>query len=168
MRSTGRLGSFARAPVGPVIAVGAVAVLWAMSTLPSALARVPDLRRGPSDAAAATAQRNGFTVVIVERDGGGIAGTVVGQDPSPGTYLRRGEAVTLEVSRGAPQVAVPDLAGMPVDQARDALEDAGLRLGDVRYRVFRGREPGRVVSSDPGAGADLDRGSSVEVVAVLG
>lgn len=160
--------SFARPPVGPVIAVAGVAVLWAMSTLPSALREVPDLRGAPTEAASATAQERGFEVAVVLRDGGGVAGTVVGQDPPAGDHISRGEAVTLEVSRGAPQVTVPNLEGMPVDQARDVLEDAGLRMDDVRYRVFRGREPGRVVSTDPGAGTTIDRGSPIEVTAALG
>lgn len=146
----------------------AVAVLWGMGTVSTALARVPDLMGLEADVAGEVAAEDGFAIETVLTARGGVAGIVVGQDPGPGEFRRRGAALTVEVTSGARQVRVPDTKGMPVDEARAALEQAGLRMGDVVYRVFEGREPGRVVETDPPAGGLVDEGTDVRITSALG
>lgn len=166
---TARLGdAVGRAPPGPILAVLAVAMLWALGTFPTALARVPDLAGAHADAAATLVAESGFGLEVVLTDAGGTPGTVVGQRPRAGSFETRGSLVTIEVTRGARQVAVPDLAGLPVGEARGALEGAGLRMGDAVYRVVEGAERGRVVSTDPPAGTQVDEGTEVAVVSALG
>jgi serine/threonine-protein kinase len=59
------------------------------------------------------------------------AGTVVGQNPSPGTRVARGSAVTLTVAEPPPFCLVPNLVGRTVDQARALLREVGLREGQI-------------------------------------
>lgn len=157
-----------RVPAGPVVAVVAVLALWAMGTVPSAVGRVPHLVGLKADIATALAAEDGFRAETVFRNVGGVPGTVVGQHPSAGEFRARGSAVTVEVSRGARQVKVPDVKGMPVDEARRVLEEQRLRIGEAIYRVFPDREPGRVVETDPPAGRQVDEGTTVDLTAALG
>jgi serine/threonine-protein kinase len=156
-----------RLAVGPLLAVGAVVLLWAMSNTPTSLVRVPELAGLRADAANAAAGGLGFQTRDVRVVHGGVAGTVVGQDPKAGAYLARGATVTVAVTLGARQVVVPQVAGLPVDQARDALTGAGLSVGAVIYRDYPQGEPGRVVATSPAAGARVDEGTPVDMDAPL-
>lgn len=57
-------------------------------------------------------------------DDGVPAGQVIHQDPAAGQAVRQGSAVTLTVSRGVEQVAVPGVEGVVVDEAEAALAPA--------------------------------------------
>lgn len=85
-------------------------------------------------------------------------GQVVAMEPGPGTEVERGSTIVVQVSRGPDLVAVPDLAGMTLDQAEAALVAAGLELGQDCCA-----SNGRVVGSDPGAGAQVRRGTAVNI-----
>jgi len=86
------------------------------------------------------------------------AGQVVGLDPGPGTQVPRDSRVVVEVSKGPDRVQVPSLGGMTLDQAAAALEAAGLSLGQDCCN-----SRGRVVGSDPAAGAYVRRGTAVNL-----
>ncbi len=62
-------------------------------------------------------------------------------------------------------VTVPDVAGMTVNEASTALTDVGLKLGTVTYKSSPGAAQGAVLSQTPAAGASVDKGSSIDVVA---
>jgi serine/threonine-protein kinase len=85
-------------------------------------------------------------------------GKVVGTSPPAGQSVKRGDTVTIIVSKGPDLVTVPDVSRYAtLDQADAALEAAGLHLGDVSGK---GTHP---ASSDPPAGARIKRGSYVDV-----
>jgi serine/threonine-protein kinase len=155
-----------RVPPGPVVAVGFVLMIFAMSRSVTATAFTPDVKGLSSADAQARVVDGGFTPMIETRVQGGVAGTVVEQDPSPGEALARGGTVTIFVTKGARQVTVPDVKGMPVDQARQVLRQARLEPGDVVYRNEPSREPDRVISTNPVAGRSVDEATRVEIVAV--
>ncbi|MBC9227005.1 Stk1 family PASTA domain-containing Ser/Thr kinase [Aeromicrobium sp. 636] len=78
---------------------------------------------------------------------------VLNSNPPPGSSVERGSTVTLIVSRG--QVDVPNVVGQSADDARQALEDAGLKVSvqnDTSGTAPNGtvtaqsREPGSMVS----------------------
>jgi len=148
---------------GLIVAAAAVAGIWFMSTGPSALVRVPDFSGMRADVAEAFAGGSGLHTKDVRVVHGGPAGTVVLQTPKTGTYLRRGSVVTLAITTGARQVVVPQVASMPLDQARDVLTKAGLGVGAVIFRDNPEREPGRVVTTTPKAGARVDQGTAVNL-----
>ncbi len=87
------------------------------------------------------------------------AGLVVSQAPADGT-LFRGDEVALVVSKGPPLVEVPQVRGRQLDEARATLEEAGFRV-EVRRLVENGF--GTVLGTNPGAGQQLPRGSTVTV-----
>ena len=59
-------------------------------------------------------------------------GTITGQSPAAGTPVTSGEVVTVNVSSGPPQVAIPDVTGMSVDQATSVLQGAGFQVQVVQ------------------------------------
>lgn len=87
------------------------------------------------------------------------AGVVISQSPADGT-LFRGDAVALVVSKGPPLVEVPQVRGQQLDEARRALEAAGFVV-EVRRLVENGF--GTVLGTNPGAGQQVPRGSTVTV-----
>jgi beta-lactam-binding protein with PASTA domain len=59
------------------------------------------------------------------------AGRVISQSPTAGTQVTQGSAVTLVVSSGPPQVAVPNVVGLTQAAATSAITGANLTLGTV-------------------------------------
>lgn len=92
------------------------------------------------------------------------AGTVLGQSPEGGTDSAAGSTVVLEVAKGRPSVQaldVPDVVGMSAAAARRVLRAAGF---SVAIADVPSDEPaGTVIAQSPPAGADLRKGSSVEL-----
>jgi eukaryotic-like serine/threonine-protein kinase len=55
-------------------------------------------------------------------------GTITGQEPSAGALYQQGETVVVNVSTGPAEVNVPDVIGMSVQQATQALQAAGFKV----------------------------------------
>ncbi len=100
----------------------------------------------------ATAQQNSDTVP---------KGAVISQSPRDGTAFR-GDTVTLVVSKGPVLVAVPNVVGQQLQQARAALQAAGFK---VKVEKAFGGFFGTVRFQDP-AGGDAPKGSTVTVTIV--
>lgn len=162
-RGAGVLDLLRRIPIGLALAALAVLLLLAMKDAATATTRVPDLVGMQFVDARAAAEDEGFRVDAQPVHEGGVAGTVVRQDPAPAELLERGGAIRLAVTQGAPQVTVPDVAGLPAADARDELAAAGLEPGVTAYLVGTGRPAGTVVRTDPPAGESVDEGTAVEV-----
>jgi serine/threonine-protein kinase len=94
-------------------------------------------------------------------------GTVIWQDPPPGTVLPPNSVVQLTVSAGPSLVAVPDVVGMNLPHATKIMSAAGVRLGSVDT-VAGGQEPGVVLATRPTAGVGRPRGSAVVVLVSRG
>lgn len=91
---------------------------------------VPDVVGDGQGEAAAELRAEGLTVEVAEETvhSEEDAGTVAGTSPEPGAELGRGDTVTLTISKGPELVAVPDVVDMSVDDAEQALEDAGFTV----------------------------------------
>jgi beta-lactam-binding protein with PASTA domain len=94
-------------------------------------------------------------------------GTVIWQDPPPGTVLQPNSVVQLVLSSGPVLVAVPDVIGLNVPQASKILAAAGVRVGSVDT-TSAGQERGVVVATRPAAGVGRPRGSAVALVVSRG
>jgi beta-lactam-binding protein with PASTA domain len=90
-------------------------------------------------------------------------GTIVWQDPAPGTVLRQNSIVTLVTSAGPQQVPVPDIVGLALPHAGKVLTAAGLKIGDVDT-VASDPEPNVVVATRPPAGGGREPGGRVDIV----
>ena len=81
-----------------------------------------------SDAQAAAAA-GGYTInPVADKKGSQPANTITRQSPPPNSPVTPNEVVTVRYSPGPPAIAVPDVQGMPVSQAIQALHAAGFRV----------------------------------------
>jgi beta-lactam-binding protein with PASTA domain/tRNA A-37 threonylcarbamoyl transferase component Bud32 len=117
--------------------------------------------------AEAKLRQDGFRVDTVQKTAEQPAGQVIGQDPTGGTKAKKGSTVTLTVSAGPQQVAVPSVVGLTVSSARGRLEKAGLKASEREENSDTVAE-GRVISVSPPEGQKVDKGSSVTLVVSSG
>ncbi|WP_053057505.1 protein kinase domain-containing protein [Rubrobacter aplysinae] len=68
-----------------------------------------------------------------------------------------------ERAPGGGRVGVPDLIGLELAEARGALEESGLALGEVTVGRSSDVPGGEIVSQSPGSGATVDTGDAVDV-----
>jgi beta-lactam-binding protein with PASTA domain len=94
-------------------------------------------------------------------------GTVIWQDPPPGTVLRPNAVVQLVLSAGPALVAVPDVIGLNVSTASKILAAAGVRVGAVDTTAGSD-DRGVVVATRPAAGVGRPRGAVVALVVSRG
>ncbi len=90
-------------------------------------------------------------------------GLIVSQDPEPGTMIKTGSTVTVNISNGLGDGDVPDLKGMMQDDLSEYLEAAGFTLGNVTEKASE-EEKGTVIDQDPEPGSTAEKGSAIDVV----
>ncbi|MCW7945321.1 serine/threonine protein kinase [Streptomyces hygroscopicus] len=90
-----------------------------------------------------------------------LRGTVISTDPAAGTRIRSNDSVTLTLSDGPETVAVPDLKGLPLNEARNRLKRNGLVAGMVTDAFSEDVPKGQVIGTDPVAGTQRHGGSAI-------
>ena len=127
---------------------------------------IPDLKGLSKSSATERLQKMSLVVgSVYEKHSDEEPGTVVSQDPAPGTKSSRGQAVDITVSRGpkTKRVEVPDLSGASMDTAKSVLSAKGLKAGSITRSASR-QAAGTVISQSPVAGSELEEGSTVDIV----
>ena len=135
----------------------------------SAMVDVPDVSSKTQSEAKRALEEAGLKVgnVTTEDSGTVDKDNVIRTDPVAGTSVSRGETIDLVLSTG--QTSVPDnLVGMTQEEARAALEEAGLKVGNVTTENSAEHDSGQVIRTDPSAGARVQRGSEVALVVSSG
>jgi eukaryotic-like serine/threonine-protein kinase len=79
-------------------------------------------------AAQAEAQQGGYQLQQQTVSSSQPQGTVINQSPAAGSPITKGEVVTVQVSNGPPQVSIPNVTGMNVQQATQELQQAGFQV----------------------------------------
>ncbi|MGW7028645.1 Stk1 family PASTA domain-containing Ser/Thr kinase [Streptomyces xanthophaeus] len=95
-------------------------------------------------------------------------GAVMDTDPPAGKRIRTNGAVALTISRGPEVVAVPNLKGRPLEEARTQLTEAGLAPGQVTQAFSQDIAQGAVISSDPAGGEKRAPDTAVALVVSKG
>lgn len=94
-------------------------------------------------------------------------GNVMEQDPLPKTKVKPGTTVNLVISQGK-EVEVPDLSGMTLVEAQDALEEAGLSTGSTKTEYSDSVDKDLVISQKPESDEKVQAGEQVDLVISLG
>jgi serine/threonine-protein kinase len=89
--------------------------------------------------------------------------TVIRTDPAAGTMVGTNTLITVYVSTGKTQVSMPDLSGMNEQMAKDAIEQAKLKLGTIVQAHSATIPKGQVIESDPVSGTKLSQGAIVNL-----
>jgi serine/threonine-protein kinase len=122
---------------------------------------VPDVSGADPAAAQATLQKAGFGVNLTyDVEPTNATQKVAAQNPPPGARAKKGSKVQIIVSVPG---TVPDVTGMSLDQAKDALVANGYTVGNIVYTQQPGAQDGTVVRTEPEANSPLNPGESVNI-----
>lgn len=94
-------------------------------------------------------------------------GEVVRTDPGAGEERHPDSAVALVVSKGSP-VEVPDVSGLSVEDATDALDEEGLKAEVRPGRINSSEVAGDVAQQTPDPGAEAAEGDTVQLTVSKG
>jgi serine/threonine-protein kinase len=96
------------------------------------------------------------------------AGHILSVTPEPGTPVKPGTTLEVVVSAGPEPIEIPSVVGASLEDAREALEEAGFTPVVQEERVFHDEVPdGAVVSQSPAEGTG-HRGDEVTLVVSKG
>ena len=135
------------------------------STLP-----VPNAVGQTLDAARASLEGAGLQPIQADTrpDPDRPAGTVINQNPAPGSIVKQGRRVYLTVSGGEADVEVPSLRGRTVRDAKFALERNSLRLGGSSFQTSSTFPEGTIVDQNIAPGTSVQKGTQVGIVVSQG
>jgi serine/threonine-protein kinase len=104
----------------------------------------------------------GLTVNRMDQESADQApNTVLAMDPTAGTKVDKGTAVTLSVAT-EPPVDVPDVRGQDQVQAQTILQNAGFQVSVVPT-ADNAVPAGKVINTDPAPGAKAPKGTTIAV-----
>ena len=121
---------------------------------------VPDVVGQTAPSAVRELRSSGYVPEVHIRPAAGAAvGRVLSQDPGGGSKLEHGKPVTIVSAAGAVRSGVPNVVGLPVDQAFVRLQAAGLKGSTKKVASTRARDT--VLHQSPAAGTQAAKGSLV-------
>ena len=128
---------------------------------------VPPIQGLLYEAAVSEAAAVGLTIEIVEErvDPTTPAGQIISQDPAATVMLPAGTAIRVVVSKGGPEVAIPNVEGQTSEAAQQVLVGA-----PFLFNITLAEEPsstiakGRVIRADPAIGTTVASGSNVTLI----
>ncbi|MBR6643190.1 MAG: Stk1 family PASTA domain-containing Ser/Thr kinase [Lachnospiraceae bacterium] len=97
-------------------------------------------------------------------------GSVIRTEPAVGEKVFEGELITLVVSTGQnpTYISMIDILNKTTEEARIALEEVGLVLGDISRDHSNVYADGRIMRQDVAAGEDVLTGTSINIVVSKG
>jgi serine/threonine-protein kinase len=124
---------------------------------------VPDVKGKSYEEASSQLQAKGFQVQRNDQvTDNADPGTVVKQDPGPGSKIDKGSTVTLAVAKQPQQVDVPDVTGETQADAVTRLSKEGFEIRTREQPVDSQEGDGVVLEQNPAAGR-ANRGSTVTI-----
>ncbi|MDX6669577.1 MAG: eukaryotic-like serine/threonine-protein kinase [Solirubrobacteraceae bacterium] len=147
-----------------LLALGILALTGAFSAEKVA---VPNVVGTSLSTAATVLENKGFHVQTQQVISDQPRDTVLREDPQPDTKVKKGSTVTLRVSNGPGQAAVPNVDNVPRRDAERRIKKAG-------FKVSVSREPsdtiasGNVTRTVPPAGTQIDKQSTVTMFVSTG
>jgi serine/threonine-protein kinase len=144
--------------------VGWLGVTWFSNQEPPVVTTtVPTLTGLTAKEAAAALEAKHLKGSPSEESNNAAKDTVFRQSPQPGETVNEGSTVEYVISTGPETTKVPNVSGMKVDDATQALKDAGLKVSGTTQENDPSQDKGRVISTDPAIGDTVDKGASVQL-----
>ncbi|MFJ7767759.1 Stk1 family PASTA domain-containing Ser/Thr kinase [Streptomyces sp. NPDC097107] len=126
---------------------------------------VPNVIDKNVDEATQQLKDKGFEVETKQTESSQDEGTVLSQDPDPGSELEKGSTVTLEVAEAEAKATVPDVVGRSCDEAKAQIESSGdLQATCTDQPTQDPNQVDKVISTTPAANQQVDKGSKVTIV----
>lgn len=95
-------------------------------------------------------------------------GKVITSDPAGGGRVAVAGTVHLIISKGKERIKVPDLAGLTIEEATSAINDAKLKVGRVSEKFSASQEAGLLIDGSPASGSDVRKDSTVDLIVSKG
>jgi beta-lactam-binding protein with PASTA domain len=95
-------------------------------------------------------------------------GLVVDTQPDAGQVIRKYQTVSLAVSKGPELFPLPELAGKTLDDAKSALNSAGMALGQITETFNESAAAGTVLAQVPPSGNPVKHGTPVALTVSKG
>ncbi|MBS5343240.1 MAG: Stk1 family PASTA domain-containing Ser/Thr kinase [Clostridium sp.] len=131
---------------------------------------VTDLSNMTQADAEASLNKLGLKYEVQEINSDTVAkGLVVKTDPQSGSSLAHGSTVTLYISKGPEikTVSVPNVVGSTIDNAKSAIINVGLKVGNITYRDDS-KAKGTVLEVSPSVGTSVTQNTSIDLVVSSG
>lgn len=153
---------------GVLLALGLGTGVWYINS--GQFTKVPNLLGKTEEQAKSQLSAAGLGVKRIERKFSSAfdRGTVMNTDPPGGKRIRGNGAVTLTISRGPEVVAVPNLKGRPLEEAKAELTKSGLAPGVVTQAFSQDIAQGSVISTDPVGGEKRAPDTAVSLIVSKG
>lgn len=156
------------------VSVLALVALWVVNLAPTTIfapssVAVPKVASLTFEQAAAKLRAAELEPVRAEEYSATVAkDQVIRTDPAVGLKLEPGQTVTVYVSLGVKEVAVPNVAGMTLADGQAQLTSLKLVSGS-QTETYHGAYPaGTIISTDPVAGSMVKEGATVNFVVANG
>ncbi|VXB86184.1 Serine/threonine protein kinase [Microbacterium sp. 8M] len=162
------------AGIALLVVLLASVLIWVLAIkpttdVPGAGRTVPNVVGQSYDAAVAMLDKNDLRAIRIEQADATVEkGKVISTDPTAGSSMDKGQSVTVYVSSGAAEIAVPTLEGLSASAAKDALTKAGLQLGSVTQKNDPRTQHDTVLSASVPAGTKVAPGTVVDLVVASG
>jgi serine/threonine-protein kinase len=124
---------------------------------------VPNVVGSSFDDAKGALEAEGFVVKRADQNSNIAPNTVIETRPPAGSELQRGATVTVVVSKGPEDIAVPNVEGLDEETARQELEDAGFSVSVSDDPTDDPSQDGIVVAQDPLGGDRAEEGATVVI-----
>jgi eukaryotic-like serine/threonine-protein kinase len=131
-------------------------------------APVPDVTGQSLEDAQSRLNDEGFDVRVRQEASDAVdQGKATRTDPPAGTMVAKGSIVNLFVSTGKGMVEVPDVSGLDAIDASNQLGAKGLNARQVQ-EASDSVPQGKVIRTEPAAGTQVSKGSTVQMVVSSG
>ena len=162
------------AGVALLVVLMASVLIWVLAIkptveVPTATRSVPSLSGQTYETAVALLAKNDLRAIRIDQADATVdKGKVVSTEPEAGAHMDKGQSVTVYVSSGAAEVAVPQVVGLSATAAKDALTKAGLQLGSVTQKNDPRTQHDVVLTSSVQADTKVPPGTVIDLVVASG
>ncbi|MFJ8111145.1 Stk1 family PASTA domain-containing Ser/Thr kinase [Streptomyces sp. NPDC096132] len=104
-----------------------------------------------------------FEVKTKEETSTEEAGTVLEQDPKLGEEVEKGTTITLTIAKAEEKATVPDVSGQSCEAAKAQMQANNLTGNCVEVDTQDQNQIGKVISTSPQIGSQVDKGSTVTI-----
>ncbi len=91
-------------------------------------------------------------------------GKIAKQEPLAGSIIDEGSTVSVSLSKGKEKVIIPVLTSLKLEEAQNKIISSGLAIGEIKYEISNQISEGKIISSDPQAGKEVEKGTPINLV----
>lgn len=152
-----------------IVALLAAGAGWFFGMGPGSPGTIPQLANRTVAEAQQLLRTAGFQSTVKDVFDDNVSpGLVVASEPVAGQVIRKFQPVSLAVSKGPELFPLPDLGGKTLDQAKTALNAAGMALGPVTETYDESAAAGAVLAQAPRSGNPVKHGTPVNLTVSKG